>query len=56
VSLDFGITQLFKQEFSEQAASTIIGLVSTESNSKSEACEGEVLKSAVKPGLFEIFE
>jgi hypothetical protein len=31
------------QEFSEQAASTIIGLISTESNSESEACEVEYL-------------
>jgi hypothetical protein len=54
--LDFGITCLFKQEFSEQAASTITGLISTESNLESEACEVEVLKSAVKPGLFKISE
>jgi hypothetical protein len=47
VSLDFGITQLFKQEFSEQAAST----------SKSEACEVEVLTSStIKPDLVEISE
>jgi hypothetical protein len=54
--LDFSYTQLFKQEFSELAASTITGLISTESNSESEACEVEVLKLAVKPGLFEISE
>jgi len=52
--LDVVITCLFKQEFLEQAASTITGLISTESNSKSEAGEVEVLKSAVKPGLFKI--
>jgi hypothetical protein len=55
--LDFGITCLFKQKFSEQAASTITGLISTESNSKSKACEVEVLISLiVKAGLLEISE
>jgi hypothetical protein len=50
--LDFGFTQLFKQEFSEQPASSITGLISTESNSKSEACEVEALiSSTIKAGL-----
>jgi hypothetical protein len=52
--LELSFTQLFKQEFSNQATSTITGLISTESNSELEACEVEVLKSAVKPGLLEI--
>jgi hypothetical protein len=42
------------QEFSKQAISTITGLISTKSNL--ESCEVEVLKSAIKPGLFEISE
>jgi hypothetical protein len=54
--LELSFTQLFKQELSEEAASTITGLISTKSNSESEACEVEVLKSAVNPGLFEISE
>jgi hypothetical protein len=53
--LELGFTQLFRQEFLEQAASTITGLISTESNSESEACEVEVLKSlTIKSGLLEI--
>jgi hypothetical protein len=44
--LELGITQLSKQEFSKQAASIITGLISTEANSESEACEVEVLKSS----------
>jgi hypothetical protein len=52
-----GFTQLFKQEFSEQVASTITSLISTESNLESEACEVEVLKSlTIKLGLLEIYE
>jgi hypothetical protein len=55
--LDFGFTQLFKEEFSEQAAFTITCLISTESYSKSEACEVEVLiSSTIKAGLLEISE
>jgi hypothetical protein len=53
--LELGFTQLFKQEFSEQAASTITGLISIESNSKSEACEVEVpISSTIKAGLLKI--
>jgi hypothetical protein len=51
-SLDFGITWLFKQEFSKQVVSTITGIIS---NSESEACEIEVLiSSTIKAGLLEI--
>lgn len=49
VSLDFGCMQLFKQEFSilsKQAVSTMTGLITIESNSESEACEVEALKSS----------
>jgi hypothetical protein len=53
--LELGFTQLFKQEFSEQAASTIKGSISTKYNSESEACEVEVLQSlTIKSGLLEI--
>jgi hypothetical protein len=57
VSLDFGFTQFFKQEFSKQAVFTITSLISIESNSESEVCEVEVLKSlTIKAGLLEISE
>jgi hypothetical protein len=57
VSLDFGFTQFFKQEFFKQAVSTIIGLISIESNSELEVCEVEVLKSStIKADLLEISE
>jgi hypothetical protein len=53
--LDFGFTQLFKQEFSKlskQAVSTITGLITIESNSELEACEVEALKSStIKSGM-----
>jgi hypothetical protein len=59
VTLDLCFTQLFKQEFSElskQAVSTITGLITIESNSdsESEACEVETLKSlTIKSDLLE---
>jgi hypothetical protein len=50
--LGLGITQLFKQELSKQVVSTITGLIIMESNSESEACGVEALKSlTIKPGL-----
>jgi hypothetical protein len=53
--LELGFTQLFEQEISKQAASTITGLISTESNEESKACEVEVLQSlTIKSGLLEI--
>jgi hypothetical protein len=58
--LDFGFTQLFKQEFSEiskQAVSTIKGIIAIESNSESEAYDVEALKSlTIKSCLLEISE
>jgi len=53
--LELGITWLVKQVLSKQAVSSITGLISIESNSESEACEVEVLKSLrIKSGLLEI--
>jgi hypothetical protein len=46
--LELGITQLSKQEFSKQATSIITGLISTEANSESEACEVVLKSSTVK--------
>jgi hypothetical protein len=57
VYLNFGFTQLFKQEFSElskQAVSTITGLITIESNSELEACALKL--STIKSGLLEISE
>jgi hypothetical protein len=55
--LGLGITQLFEQELSKQAVSTITGLIIMKFNSESKACEVEALKSlTIKPGLLGISE
>jgi hypothetical protein len=53
----FWLHTVIKQELSKQAVSTITGLIIMESNSESEVCEIEALKSStIKPGLLGISE